>query len=104
MFKLLLLVAAIPALLAESQSAFSLLEKHAEIPDVQTEPVETHAVFKKESQQEVNPVYRGEEQHQGRANIEPVRPRGPVIKYDHMLADQPAKQEGTRDNRVVSKF
>ncbi|KOB77415.1 Uncharacterized protein OBRU01_04187 [Operophtera brumata] len=103
MFKLLVLFAAvIPPLIAETTSAFTLLEKHAELPDLKTEPVRTHAIFKKESKPEAHPVYRGEDQHQGRANIEPVRPRGPVIKYDPMLADQTSiSTEGNRDNRIT---
>lgn len=105
MFKLLLLAAVIPALKAETLSAFTLLENHAELPDLKTEPIGTHAIFKKESKPEAHPVYRGAEQHQGRANIEPVRPRGPVIKYDPMLADQPSiSTEANRDNRIVSFF
>lgn len=102
MFKLLFFAAAIPALLAETPSAFSLLEKNAELADLKIEPVKTHSVFKKQSKSEPHPVYRGEEQHQGRANIEPVRPKGPVIKYDPMLADEPTSNQGNRDNRVVS--
>lgn len=101
MFKLLLLAAAIPALIAETPTAFTLLEKHEQIPKL-TETVATHAVFKKETKPEPRPVYKGEDQHQGRANIEPVRPKGPVIKYDPMLADEPTANEGNRDNRVVS--
>lgn len=102
MFKLLLLAAVIPALLAETPSAFGLLANHADLPDFKTEPVEKQPVVKKEAKPDPHPVYRGEEQHQGRANIEPVRPKGPVIKYDPMLADQPIANGGNGDNRVVS--
>lgn len=97
---ILLLAAAIPALMAEELPSHSLLEKHPAFnPDIKPESLETHAVFKKESKTE-HPVYRGEPLPQGRAHIEPVRPTGPVIKNDPMLADQP--NESPEVSRVVS--
>ncbi|XP_037975518.2 uncharacterized protein LOC105396319 isoform X1 [Plutella xylostella] len=92
----LLLLTLTSALAAEISNSYSLLEKHASFnPDLKTEPVETHAVSKKESRpDEPHPVFRGE----GRARIEMVKPEGPVVKHE-MLGDQPEqKQENRIDN------
>lgn len=84
------------ALAAEITSSYDLLEKNAAFqPDLKTEPIESYAVFKKDSKDERRPVYRAE----SRVHIEPVKPSSPIAKHD-MLADQPA---GTTEiNRVVS--
>lgn len=87
---------------AEISSSYALLEKSASFkPDINTETVETHAVFKKDSKSEAvkHPIYRAEEhKNEGRARIEPVRPTGPIVKHE-MLADQPVS---TEVNRIVS--
>ncbi|XP_049871070.1 uncharacterized protein LOC126370283 isoform X1 [Pectinophora gossypiella] len=90
-----LLVLTISVYSAEISSSYALLEKNAAFrPDLKTEPLETHAIFKKDSQaEERHPVYKNE----GRAKIEPVRPKGPIIKHD-MLADQPVGS--TEVNRI----
>lgn len=101
---LILLLAAIPALTAEVSPSYSLLEKHPAFnPDLKSESMSSkiHAVSKKEPKDE-HPVYRGDNLPQGRAHIEPVRPKGPVIKNDPMLADQP--NGSSEVNRVVSIF
>ncbi|XP_068624735.1 uncharacterized protein [Battus philenor] len=76
------------------------LEKHSTfVPDVEVGSIETHPIFNKASDgKEHHPVYRAEEfKNEGRARIEPVRSRGPIVKHD-MLADEP--MGSTELNRI----
>ncbi|XP_059058614.1 uncharacterized protein LOC131852048 [Achroia grisella] len=73
---------------AEVSSSYAMLEKHTSFkPDLKTEPIIKREI---ESESVKHPVYNGDEyKNGGRANIEPVKPIGPVIKHEKMLADQP---------------
>lgn len=93
-----ILVLTATAFAAEITSSYALLDKNAAFqPDLKTEPIESHTVFKKDSKDERRPVYRAE----SRVHIEPVKPLSPIVKHD-MLADQPAAAGTTEINRVVS--
>ncbi|KAM3966952.1 uncharacterized protein ACR2FA_011833 [Aphomia sociella] len=83
---------------AEISSSYAMLDKQSNFnPDIKTEPV-----FGKElkSEPDTHPVYRGEQyKNEGRARIEPVRPIGPIVKHEKMLADQPVEAT-TEINRI----
>lgn len=89
---------AVSVLSAEISSSYAMLEKIGPLPD--TKP---QSAIKREIKPELeHPVYKPEEhKNEGRAKIEPVRPNGPVIKHDRMLADQPPEAT-TEVNRIVS--
>lgn len=95
MYKLapLVLALAISAFAAEISSPYSQKNDAVFKPEVIAPPVETHAVVKESKIESEHPVYRGDENHRGRARIAPVRSFGPVIKHEGMLADQPAPTE-----------
>ncbi|XP_064072559.1 uncharacterized protein LOC113392959 [Vanessa tameamea] len=69
-------------------------------PEIE-EAIETHSIHSKITnlEPEHHPVYRSEEhKDKGRARIEPVKPRGPIIKHD-MLADEPVAVPSSDINR-----
>ncbi|XP_045767863.1 uncharacterized protein LOC123869147 [Maniola jurtina] len=90
MYKIIVISVVIASVLCAEIPSHVTLDKQTNIkPDV-AEAIETHAVYKKPLKPELehHPVYRAEELNQGRARIEPVRAKGPVVKHD-MLADEP---------------
>ncbi|XP_026731426.1 uncharacterized protein LOC113496424 [Trichoplusia ni] len=102
MYKLapLVLALAISAFAAEISSPYSQKNDAVFKPEIIAPPVETHAVVKESKIESEHPVYRGDENHRGRARIAPVRSFGPVIKHEGMLADQPAPTEIKRGEEV----
>ncbi|XP_063544339.1 uncharacterized protein LOC134752597 [Cydia strobilella] len=90
MFKLLSILYIVSAVLSAELPRHNLQET-AFNPDPNAEPVSTHPVSKKASEPELDPrpIYRAEDKETGRARVQPVKPTGPVVKYDQMLADQP---------------
>lgn len=94
---------ALTAFSAEISSSYALLEKQSHFqPDLKTVAV-GKTTFKRDAlEPESHPVYKPEDhKNERRAKIEPVKPTGPVVKHDRMLADQPA-EASTEVHKIVS--
>lgn len=94
---------ALTAYCAEISSSYALLEKHGQFqPDMKTEQVDKTNIKRDALEPERHPVFNPEEYKKERQpKIEPVKPTGPVVKHDRMLADQPV-EVSTEVNRFVS--
>ncbi|XP_041988761.1 uncharacterized protein LOC121740196 [Aricia agestis] len=96
MIRIILLLAVVTTSLAAD---LSHVDKQFQ-GDSLTEGVVTHEVFKKQNEPEHDhPVFRGEEKNEGRARVEPVRPRTPYAKHD-MLADEPMQALPTEVDKM----
>lgn len=109
MLKKLILASACLAvvLTAEIRTSYATLEKRIPFqPDLKTEPVDKHSLFKKEANPEpdVHPVFKhgAETKNEGRGKGEHVLPDGNSMKIN-MLNDQSASVPmSTEINRIVS--
>lgn len=104
MLKILVFCLVVVSALSAEILTHATLDKEVRFKPEGEEAIETHAIYKKQSNPEPkhHPVYRAEEhQNEGRAKIEPVRPRDPVINHD-MLADEPVPVSTSEVNRNVS--
>lgn len=106
MFKSIIILSALIvfAIAAELPISHRSSEKQVFKTDQRSnEGFESQAVFKDELKDISHPVYKADERiekNEGRVRIEPVRPTGPVIQQDRMLADEP--MPSTDINRNVS--
>ncbi|CAH2085417.1 unnamed protein product [Euphydryas editha] len=101
MHKLVVFFLVLVSVLSAELPSHVTLDKVAQFKPEVEEAIETHSIYKKQSNSELkhHPVYRAEEHmNEGRARIEPVRPTGPVINHD-MLADQPAAERASEVDR-----
>lgn len=95
MFKSIIILSALIvfAIAAELPISHRSSEKQVFKTDQRSnEGFESQAVFKDELKDISHPVYKADERiekNEGRVRIEPVRPTGPVIQQDRMLADEP---------------
>ncbi|XP_050349419.1 uncharacterized protein LOC126772855 [Nymphalis io] len=106
MFKLLVFFIVIVSVLSAEIPSPGILNKEDTFKPEIEEAIETHSINNKisNSGQEHYPVYRSEEHSDGgRARIEPVRPRGPIIKHD-MLADEPVAAPSSDVNRNDNNY
>lgn len=104
MLKLLVFCLVVVSALSAEILTHDRLDKEVQFKPEGDEAIETHAIYKKQSnpEQKHHPVYRAEEHlNEGRARIEPVRPRDPVINHD-MLADDPVPASSSEVDRNVS--